>query len=164
LPSTLLDRCQADDSLLADIVVKKFADHLPLYRQREMLAREGIHISRQILCQWVLRAGQALKPLYNKMLDEVLKSGNVFYDETPVDMLSPEKGKTHQAYMWVIVGGQGANPGYRIYDFCTNHCHYHAAELLKGYHQVLHSDKYGAYEALANKKQIIWCPCWSHIS
>ena len=127
------------------------------------MSREGINISRQILCQWVLRAGMALKPLYNVMLEQVLKSNNVFYDETPIDMLDPGKGKTHQAYMWVLVGGKAADPAYRIYDFCTNRCHYNAAELLKGYHGVLHSDKYGAYEALANKKQLIWCPCWSHI-
>lgn len=163
LPESLLNRCQADESLLADILVKKFGDHLPLYRQSEIMAREGIHISRQILCQWVLRAGQALKPLYNEILSKVLQSGNIFYDETPVDMLSPGKGKTLQAYMWVLVGGKAADPGYRFYDFCTNRCHYNAAELLKGYNGVLHSDKYGAYEALANKKQFIWCPCWAHI-
>ena len=163
LPETLLTRCQADESLLADILVKKFGDHLPLYRQSEIMAREGIYISRQILCQWVLRAGLALKPLYDEMLVQVLQSGNVFYDETPIDMLSPGKGKTHQAYMWVLVGGKAADPSYRVYDFCTSRCHYHAAELLKGYDGVLHSDKYGAYEVLANKKQFVWCPCWAHI-
>jgi transposase len=163
LPESLLNRCQADESLLADILVKKFADHLPLYRQSEILSRERINISRQTLCQWVMRAGMALKPLYNVMLSRVLESGNVFYDETPIDMLSPGKGKTHQAYMWVLVGGKASDPSNRIYDFCTNRCHYNAAELLKGYQGVLHSDKYGAYEALASKKQFIWCPCWAHI-
>ena len=96
------------------------------------------------------------------MVKQILKSGNIFYDETPVAMLKPGKGKTHQAYMWVLAGGQSANPAYRIYDFQTSRCHYHAAKL-EGYHGVLHSDKYGAYEALANKKELIWCPCWAHI-
>lgn len=163
LPESLLNRCQADESLLADILVKKFADHLPLYRQSEMMTREGVYISRQILCQWVLRAGMALKPLYNEMIDQILKSGNIFYDETPIQMLSPGKGKTHQAYMWVLVGGQSSDPSYRIYDFQVNRCHHHAAKRLEGYHGVLHSDKYGAYEALANQKKLIWCPCWAHI-
>jgi transposase len=163
LPETLLDRCQADDSLLADILVKKFGDHLPLYRQAEIISREGINISRQTLCKWVLRSGIALKPLYDEMLSQVLQSGNIFYDETPVDMLVPGKGKTHQAYMWVLVGGKSADPSYRIYDFCTNRRHDNAAEMLKGYQGVLHSDKYGAYENLANKKQFIWSPCWAHI-
>jgi transposase len=163
LPESLLTRCQADESLLADILVKKFADHLPLYRQSEIMSREGIHISRQILCQWVLRTGMALRPIYNEMLNKVLQSGNVFYDETPIDMLCPGKGKVHQAYMWVLVGGKTSDPPYRIYDFCTDRCHYNAVKLLNGYNGVLHSDKYGAYEALANKKQFTWCPCWAHI-
>lgn len=163
LPEALLNRCQADESLLADILVKKFGDHLPLYRQSEIMSREGIYISRQTLCQWVLRAGIALKPLYTEMTALILKSGNVFYDETPVAMLKPGKGKTHQAYMWILVGGQAANPPYRIYDFQTSRCHYHAANMLKNYHGVLHSDKYAAYEALAQKKKLIWCPCWVHI-
>lgn len=163
LPESLLERCQADESLLADIVVKKFADHLPLYRQSEMLAREGIYISRQILCQWVLRCGAALKPLSEEMSKKILESDNVFFDETPVDMLEPGKGKAHQAYMWTLVGGKSGDPSYRVYHFRTNRCHSNAVDILKGYQGVLHSDKYGAYEALANKKQFIWCPCWSHI-
>ena len=163
LPESLLTRCQADESLLADILVKKFADHLPLYRQSEMMTREGIYISRQILCKWTTRAGMALKPLYDEMITQVLMSGNVFYDETPIKMLAPGKGKTHQAYMWVIVGGQSADPFYRIYDFQLSRAHQHAAKMLEGYHGVLHSDKYGAYETLANKKELIWCPCWAHI-
>ena|ERR1700733_11159920 len=69
-----------------------------------------------------------------------LMSENIFYDETPLDMLDPGKGKTHQAYMWVLVGGKSSNPGYRVYDFCTNRCHYNAANMLRGYHGVLHSD------------------------
>ena len=163
LPESLLERCQADESLLAEIVVKKFGDHLPLYRQAEIMAREGVYISRQLLSQWMLSVGSALKPLYMAMLNRVLQSNNIFYDETPLDMLKPGKGKTHQAYMWVLVGGESANPCYRVYDFCTNRCHYNAAEMLKNYHGILHSDKYGAYETLANKKQLIWCPCWSHV-
>jgi len=163
LPDSLLNRCQADESLLADILVKKFGDHLPLYRQSEIMAREGIHISRQILSKWVLRTALALKPLYEAMKLKVLQSNHIFYDETPLDMLKPGKGKTHKAYMWVLVGGNTENPSYRIYDFCQDRCHHHAATMLKDYHGVLHSDKYGAYEALASKKQFIWCPCWSHI-
>lgn len=163
LPESLLNRCQADESLLASIVVKKFADHLPLSRQSEIMAREGIHISKQTLCQWVLRVGTALKPLYDEMLKNILASNNIFYDETPIDMLSPGKGKVHQAYMWVIVGGQSSNPGYRIYDFRTNRRHENVVEMLQGYNGVLHSDKYGAYESLANQKKFIWCPCWAHI-
>lgn len=97
------------------------------------------------------------------MLAQVLQSNNVFIDETPIDMLDPGKGKMHQAYIWTIVGGKEADPCYRIYQFSTNRCHYNAVNILKDYHGVLHSNKYGAYEALANQKKFIWCPCWAHI-
>lgn len=163
LPDSLLTRCQADESLLSDIITKKFADHLPLYRISEIFSRQGIGISRQLLSQWVLRAGNALEPLYNEMHRRILESGNVFIDESPVDMQDPGKGKVHQAYMWVMVGGVQSDPAYRIYSFRTDRKHENAEILLKGYQGVLHSDKYGAYEKLANEKKLSWCPCWAHI-
>lgn len=163
LPESLLDRCQADESFLADMLVKKFCDHLPLYRQCEMLSREGILISRQILSQWTLRSAMALKPLKDLMMKILLESGNVFIDETPIGLQEPGKGKIQQGYMWVIVGGTIPNPYYRVYEFYRDRKHNNAAQLLKGYNQVLHSDKYGGYETLASQKQFIWCPCYAHI-
>lgn len=163
LPDSLLKRCEADESLLAEILVQKFSDHLPLNRQVEIMERQGICISRQTLSKWVLRAGLALKPLYEQLKKQILQSNNIFYDETPVELLDPGAGKTHQAYMWVLVGGQESNPSLRIYDFQLNRRHEHAAKMLKSYHGVLHSDKYGAYETLANQKQFTWCPCWGHV-
>jgi transposase len=162
VPESLLTRCKADESFLADILVKKFADHLPLYRQSEMLARYGIHVSRQILSKWVVKCGLALKPLYEEMQSQILKSKNLFIDEVPVDMLSPGKGQVHQAYMWVLVGG--LNTEYRIYNFRMDRSHKNAEELLrKTNDSIVHSDKYGAYEALACQKLFTWCPCWAHI-
>ena len=158
-----MTRCQADESLLADIITKKFADHLPLYRISEIFSRQGIGISRQLLCQWVLRTAKALEPIYNEMHRKILESGNVFVDESPVDMQEPGKGKVHQAYMWVMVGGVQPDPAYRIYSFRTDRKHENAEILLKGYQGVLHSDKYGAYEKLANERKLSWCPCWAHL-
>lgn len=162
-PEGLFDRCQGDESLLADVVVRKFADHLPLYRQNEIMKRDGINISRQTLSQWVVRCGQALKPLYDELLRHILQSECVFIDETPVKMLEPGKGKTHSAYMWTIVGGKAADPAYRVYSFRTNRRHCNAFELLSGFKGVVHSDKYGAYTSLAGKQPIVWCPCWAHV-
>lgn len=161
LPDTLLPKCRADESLLAEIITKKFADHLPLYRIEELLDREGIKISRKLLSQWVIRAGLALKPLYLEMLKRVLASDNIFIDETPVKLWEKIKCKT--GYMWVVVGGNEANPPYRIYDFRENRCHDHVLDILQAYHGILHSDKYDAYQRLAEKKIITWSPCWSHI-
>jgi transposase len=163
LPESLFSRCKVDESFLADILVKKFADHIPLYRQSEILSRENIYISRQLLSQWVIKCGIALKPLYETMKSLILAQENLFIDEVPINMLEPGKGKTRQCYMWVIVGGQGSNPAYRLFNFRIDRTHKHAAELLKNYHGRVHSDKYGAYEALACKKLFTWCPCWAHI-
>jgi len=99
LPDSLLPKCRADESLLAEIVTMKFADHLPLYRIAEILKREGIGISRKLLSQWVINTAMALKPPYNEMMKRVLSSKNIFIDETPVKLWEKEKCK--QAYMWV---------------------------------------------------------------
>ena len=161
MPDTILTKCQADDSLLAAIIVQKFANHMPLYRIAEQMEREGVVISRKLLSQWVIRCGMALKPLYEVMVLKILASENVFIDESPVKLQA--KGKCDTAYMWVMAGGAAKDPPYRIYDFRKNRCHDHVWDLLDGYHGVLHSDKYGAYQRLAEQKKIVWCPCMSHI-
>jgi transposase len=157
LPETLLTKCQADDSLLAQIITEKFADHMPLYRIAEIMQRQGVRISRKLLSQWVIRCGMALKPLYEVMTRQILKSNNVFIDESPVKLQA--KNQCTTAYMWVIVGGNSSNPPY----FRPNRCHDNVLDILQKYEGVLHSDKYGAYQRLAEKKVITWCPCWSHI-
>lgn len=161
LPDSILPRCQADDSLLAEIITRKFADHLPLYRIAEGMGREGIIISRKLLSQWVIRSAMALKPLYQEMVKQVLGGENIFIDESPVKLQA--KNKCETAYMWVVVGGNQSNPSYRIYDFRENRHHDNVLDILQEYNGILHSDKYGAYQSLAEQKIIIWCPCWSHI-
>lgn len=163
MPDSIIPKCRVDESLLAEILTDKFADHLPHNRISDRMSRDGIKISRQLLSQWTVRIGQELKPLYDVMRLKILESKNVFADESPVEMLDPGKGKTHQAYMWILAGGCERDPPYRIYQFHTTRKHENAIELIGDYKGVLHSDKYGAYEVLANRKQLIWCPCWSHI-
>jgi transposase len=161
LPESLLTKCRADESFLAFMLTKKFADHLPLYRICEGLQRHGITISRKLLSQWVIRCGIALMPLYEVMKVQILESGNVFIDESPVKI--QEKVKCKTGFMWVIVGGQGADPPYRIYDFRENRRHDNVLDILANYRGNLHSDKYAAYEKLAQQKIINWCPCYAHI-
>ena len=161
LPDSLLPKCRADESFLAEIITRKFADHLPLYRIAEVLSRDGIKISRKLLSQWVIRSAIALKPLFNEMQKRVLESKNIYIDETPVKLWETEKCK--QAYMWVIVGGSEADPPYRIYEFRENRCHDNVLEILQDYRGGLHSDKYAAYQRLAERKIIKWYPCYSHI-
>lgn len=161
LPTTLLTRCLADESLLASILVSKFGDHLPLYRLSEILEREQIYLSRQLLSDWVVRVGEALYPLYQEMEKRILESGAVFMDETPVKLQEKGKGSLHTGFMWVMCGGEKAP--YQFYRFFKDRKHQNAETLLGDYTGLLHSDNYGAYPKQAEKKNIVWCPCWSHI-
>ena len=159
LPDSIIQGCCADESFLAEILTRKFADHLPLYRICESLMRDRIKISRKLLSSWVVRIGISLKPLCDEMLKKILASKNIFVDETPVKVQHPEKCKT--AYMLAIVGGKERDPCYKIYAFKENHSHEKILEDIKNYRGIFHSDKYSGYETLA--KNAIWCPCFVHI-
>jgi len=160
MPDSIIPRCRADESFLAEILTRKFADHLPLYRISEIISRQNIGISRKLLSQWVMRCGAALKPLRDEMLNQILESENIFVDETPVKFLE-KKSKT--GYLWTICGGKASDPPYRIYNFTKTREHNNIIEILKDYHGMFHSDKYGAYLKLAEYKNILWSPCWVHI-
>lgn len=163
LPDAIIDRCPADESLLAFILTAKFTDHLPLYRLVEIFKRADIRISRQTLSKWVLTLGDALSPLYEAMRAEVLASSAIFVDETPIRLQVKGKSRCQQAYMWVYVGGGGGDPPYRFFEFQLNRNHEHPLKTLKEYQGFLHTDKYGAYEKLAKYEDITWCPCMAHV-
>lgn len=161
MPDTLLLKCRADDSLLAEIITRKFVDHLPLYRIAENMHRERIELSRRLLSQWVVAAGLALYPLYQAMKDKILQSDRLHIDESPVDLF--DSPKVTSGYMWVLVGGVGADPPYRFYQFYPDRRHIHAEEILGSYKGIIHSDKYGAYESYIRVHGNVWAPCWAHI-
>ncbi len=162
LPDSVIARCPVDESLLASILTAKYADHLPLYRQAQILRRSDIQISRQALSKWVLSLAAGLAPLYEAMKTRVLASGVIFVDETPVSLQNQSKGPCKKAYMWIYAGGGGTDPPYRFFEFRTSRSHAHVEQTLKQYQGVLHSDKYAAYEKLARRAEIQWCPCMAH--
>lgn len=161
MPDSILPRCRADESFLANLLVHKYADHLPIYRIVEILHRGGIQVSRQLLSQWVLAIGEALRPLYDEMHRRVLLGPSLYIDETTISLQAAKRCDT--AYMWVTVGGQGADPPYRTYHFFRSRHHANAESLLEEYSGLFHSDKYGAYEKLAKRDDLVWCPCWAHV-
>jgi transposase len=161
MPDSILPKCRADESLLAEIITRKFVDHSPLYRIAEALGRERIFIGRRLLSQWVIAAGIALRPLYRAMKERILQGDRIHIDESPVDIF--DSPKVRQGYMWVLVGGDGADPPYRLYDFYDNRKHEHVENILGSYSGVIHSDKYAAYETYIRKNGNVWCPCYSHI-
>ena len=162
-PESLLNRCPAHESLLADIAVNKYCNHIPLYRQSEMMRRDKIFISRQTLSGYMIKIGQILAPFHSLLQQEILALGNIFIDETPIDVLSPGKGKTKQGYMVVIAGGPSLNPALRVYHFLPDRKHAHFEEMFKDYQGVFHSDDYGVYEKIAKQDGVIWAPCMAHV-
>ena len=162
LPDSIIDRCPADESLLASVLTAKFADHLPLYRQVQILRRSEVQISRQTLSKWVLSLGAGLAPLYEAMKARVLESGVIFVDESPISLQTPGKGPCKKAYMWIYAGGGGGDPPYRFFEFRTSRSHAHVEQTLEDYKGILHSDKYAAYEKLSRRETIQWCPCMAH--
>lgn len=161
MPDSLLPKCRADESLLAEIITRKCVDHLPLYRIAEAFCREGIVIGRRLLSQWVVAVGMALRPLYHAMKERILQSERLHIDESSIDIF--DTPHVTKGYMWVLVGGEGSDPPYRLYDFYENRKHEHAEKILGNYSGIIHSDKYGAYETYIRKSGNIWCPCFAHI-
>ena len=101
MPAQMIDKGIPAPGLLAQVVVAKHDDHLPLYRQEEIYARSGVHIARSSMAQWIGICGVRLAPLAEALKDVILSHSVIHADETPVSLLAPGKGKTKRAYVWV---------------------------------------------------------------
>lgn len=163
LPERLLDRSLPAPGLLAQILVAKFCDHLPLYRQEQIfLQRHQVHLPRQTLARWVELAADWLKPIYEQIRTGVLAGGYVQVDETPIEYLEPGNGKTRQGYFWTFNRPGGES----FFDWQTSR----AAACLESiiplnFAGVLQCDAYSAYQAFANGrgKTIELAGCWAHV-
>lgn len=147
VPAHVIDKGIPTAGLLASVLVNKFADHLPLYRQEQIFARAGLAIPRSTLGAWVGTCGAQLQPLVDALHREILQQGVLHADETPVQMLSPGKGKTHRAYLWAYTPTQFSNLRAVIYDFADSRAGEHARTFLDGWHGKLVCDDYGGYKA-----------------
>lgn len=163
LPPTLQERCIATPALLAHVVVSKYCDHLPLYRQEQILARRhGINLPRQTLARWVELAAQWLTPVYQQIKTGVMVGGYVQVDETPINYLEPGAGRALKGYLWT-----GSRPGGDVFfDWHPSRagaCLDTVVPLdFKG---TVQCDGYDAYSRLAQRPgQIIKLAyCWAHV-
>src|SRR4051794_14149114 len=153
----------AAPGLLADVVVSKFVEHMPLYRQQDELARADILISRSTLCGWLEQCAQLFKPLVDLMHQEVLKSEVIQGDETPVPVLDRTRDSTRQGYIWTTIGDR-AHP-YTTFHYTDSRSRDGPAEFLKGYKGYLQTDAYASYESVvkASAGKIIAVGCWAHV-
>jgi transposase len=162
LPPSLQERCIAAPGLLAQIIVSKFCDHLPLYRQQAIFrTRYGVHLPRQSMARWLGLAADWLRPIYEEIRTGVMAGGYLQIDETPIRYLSPGHGQTKLGYFWTTLSPGGDV----LYRWETSR----AAECLKNviaadFAGTLQCDAYLAYGSFVKKhpRSIKLAGCWAH--
>jgi len=143
----VIDKGIPTTGLLAQVLVGKFADHLPLYRQEAIFGRAGFAIPRSTLAQWVGSCGVQLQPLVDALKAQILTRGVLHADETPVQMLKPGNGKTHRAYLWAYAPGAFEDIRAVVYDFCESRAGEHARTFLGDWKGSLVCDDFSGYKA-----------------
>ena len=147
LPAQIIDKGLPTSGLLAQVLVAKYADHLPLYRQESLFGRCGYPIARSTLAQWVGVCGVQLQPLADALKTAMLQSGVVHADETPLAMLKPGNKKTHRAYLWAYAPSTLGDLKAVVYDFCESRAGEHARAFLGDWSGGLVCDDFSGYKA-----------------
>ena len=165
-PARPIDQGLPGPSLLAHVLVSKFADHLPLYRQSEMYAREGIDLSRSTLAGWVGAASELLAPLVDQIRSHVMAGAKIHADDTPVPVLAPGNGKTKTARLWTYVRDDrpaGAQTAPAVW-FCYSKDRKgeHPRQHLKDFRGALQADAYSGFHHLYGDGAIYEVACWAH--
>ncbi|MDO8773367.1 MAG: IS66 family transposase, partial [Burkholderiaceae bacterium] len=144
----VIDKGIPTTGLLAQVLVAKFADHLPLYRQEAIFGRAGLAIARSTLGAWVGSCGVQLQPLVDALKADILAHSVVHADETPVQMLKPGAGKTHRAYLWAYAAGAFEDTKAVVYDFCESRAGENAKTFLGEWRGSLVCDDFSGYKQL----------------
>ena len=147
VPAQIIDKGIPTSGLLAQVLVAKYADHLPLYRQESIFARSGLAIARSTLGAWVGMCGVQLQPLVDALKEEILSHAVLHADETPVAMLKPGNQKTHRAYLWAYAPGAFEALKAVVYDFCESRAGEHARTFLGAWKGALVCDDFSGYKA-----------------
>lgn len=147
VPPHVIDKGIPAPGLLAQVLVAKYGDHLPLYRQEKIFARAGVDIARSTLADWVGRCGVALQPLVDALRTVLHHQGVLHADETPVAMLAPGKQKTHKAYVWAYTSTAFSGLNSVVYDFAPSRAGEHARRFLAGWQGKLVCDDFAGYKA-----------------
>lgn len=152
VPAHVIDKGLPTAGMLAQVLVAKYADHLPLYRQETIFARAGMVLSRSTLADWVGTCGVQLQPLVDALKQEILAHSVLHADETPVAMLAPGKKKTHKAYQWAYCPGVFEPMKAVVYDFAQSRSGEHARVFLHNdegvaWQGLLVCDDYAGYKA-----------------
>jgi transposase len=158
-PVRIIDKGLVSDRVVIDTVIRKYCDHLPLYRQSVILDREaGVDISRATLDGWVLQVGEMLRPLVAVMGRELVQGSYLQADETPVDVqMHDGRGKNHKAFLWQY----GRPGGATVFDFRLGRDRAGPKHFLENFHGILQTDAYQAYDKVGGSG-MVHAGCWTH--
>ena len=165
-PSRPIERGLAGAGVITQVLVGKFCDHLPLYRQSQIYARQGVVVERSTLADWVAGAARLLQPLANAVRRYVLSAGKIHTDDTPVPVLSPGRGTTRTARLWVYARddrpGGDASPPAVWFQYSPDRKGEHPRGHLAGFAGTLQADAFAGYDALFADGQVVEAACWAH--
>jgi transposase len=163
LPPRPLERCAASPSLLAWLLVQKFANHLPLHRQESIFGRDGKRIAKQTLCDWTLASGEALRPIVDRLLQIVCGGAVLQLDDTPVMCQAGRGEPNFRAYLWTFVNPQ---VNAVVYRFTAGRASQLIADEMRGFKGTLVGDGYRGNAAAADKvsDDIPIAACWAHVT
>lgn len=155
-----IPKCIAGTHLLTQIIIDKFVDHLPLYRQIQRFSREGVDIPSSTIDSWVGLISQLLRPLYESHRQHTVKNGYLQADESPIKVQDKDKkGATHTGYMWVY---HAPIPQSVYFDYRKGRGSEGPLEMLNGFEGYLQTDGYGVYPQFALKENVTQVACWAH--
>lgn len=158
VPEKVFDRCCADVSFLASLVVDKYRDHLPGYRQHQRLEACGIELGRKNLTLYTHRVAELLEPIWQEQLTSIFKSEVLSADETPTPA-GRQNGKIKKGFYWAFHGDQNE----LAFIFSPSRSHQVAKNLLQDFKGTLLSDGYQAYEEFSKASGVLWANCWAHV-
>lgn len=167
-PARIVEGGIPTEALIAQVLVAKYADHLPLYRQAQIYARQGVQLDRSTLADWVGRAAWYLRPLRDHNLERLRRSQRLFADETTAPVLDPGRGRTKTGQLWAYARDDrpwgGDDPPMVAYVYAADRKGERAEAHLGDFAGILQVDGYGGYAALARRRQQISLAfCWAHV-
>jgi transposase len=167
-PPRLVEGGLPTEATVAHVLVARYADHIPLYRQAQILARQGIEIGREVLADWVGTAAMEIAPVVRRLHEILRASPRLFADETAMPVLDPGRGRTKKGYAWAIARDDrpwgGTDPPAVVFHYAPGRGAQHAKALLAGYRGILQCDGYAAYKsASAAGDGITPAFCWAHL-
>lgn len=160
MPSRPIDKGIAGPGLLAQVLISKYVDHLPLYRQRQQFRRQEVELAESTMCDWVKASGELLKPLYEALRGELLRESYLMADETPIRVLdSSQPGKCHLGYHWVYYA-----PLVKLayFDYQPSRSRDGPQQMLKNFAGHLQTDGYAAYETITCRPEVTALGCMAH--